>query len=415
MRFLLFPNFRHPFEFRILDAFRHALVSLGHEAFISWRPAHEHVVARMAHSLSADVVFQVNRPRPSSASLPSSVRHITWIQDARKPLLDALAATARDGDIVYEMHPLEGLLGYKSTLPVMTKLLAPGVDRRLVAEIPPDTPQDALLDFVMVGTIMKPMHADHREDTLAFDGQDFETYRAWLLRKAGHHRFDPRRLLVWLGARAEYDRHYSATVAKTAMELGFQPLGGEANYETLAGLVGDALQDAKAQNRNSEIFRITYARLLSRATMARYMLDISEKVRFYGNYWDEHEEFRDYHAGFAQHHGEIVRINRSAKIVVHENPDGCNYHDRVLYAMGSGAFVMVPKSKWDTVEDGFAAHFDADRHFGQYTRDDFHDRARYWLKSDKERKARAEAAREAVLKNHTYEHRAEQVLADLET
>ncbi len=415
MRFLLFPNFRHPFEFRILDALRHALEGLGHEARISWRPAHDHVVARLATEFDCDVVFQVNRPRPRNPDLPSGVRHITWIQDAREPILNGIRKAAKDGDIVYEMHPLEGLVGYKPDLPVMSRLFAPGVDRRLVSVLPPRPNAEALLDFVMVETIMKPMHADDREDTLAFDGQDLETYKAWYLRKAGFGKFDPRRLLAWFEAGPEFERRNSATIAKTAMELAFEPLNGLANYKELEKTVGKALGNEIALDRNSEIFRITYARLLSRATIARYVLDLSEKVQFFGNYWDEHEEFAAYHGGYAHHHGEIVRINRSARIVVHENPDGCNYHDRVLYAMGSGSFVMAPKSPWDHVEDGFASHFDPDLHFGQYTRDSFHEEAQRWLADDAGRAKRAEAARDLVLAGHTYHHRAEQLLQDLKS
>ena len=414
MKFLLFPNFRHTFEFRILDALRYALEKYGHQVHVSWRPTYPHVVSRMAKELSADVVFQVNRPRPVDEPLPKGVRHITWIQDARDDTMKTISESSLDGDIAYEMHPLEGLLGYRPSLPILHELLPPGVDRRIVDKLEPRPPAEEQFDFTMIGAMMQPMYADEREDMLAYEALNKTDYVNRKLARETTKRFSPKWILQRNEEQKEFDRRYSATIAKTAMELALTPFKGEGDYQKLEGIVAAALEGVEPLDRNSVHYRLTYSRLINRTTIARYILDLTDNVRFFGTDWKDHPEFQEYYGGYVHHQGQIVRINRSTKIVVHENPNGCNFHDRVLYAMGGAAFIMLPSSHWDNVAGGFGSFFLPDEHFGDFDHSTFHENARRWLSDEKARLQVAEVSRNEVLARHTYESRAERILADLE-
>lgn len=413
MKFLLFPNFRHTFEFRILDALRYALEKSGHDVHVSWRPTYPHVVSRMASELGADVVLQVNRPRPAEEPLPKHVRHITWIQDARDSTMKEIDERSIDGDIAYEMHPLEGLLGHRPSLPILHGLLPPGVDRRIVERPGPRPPSAEQFDFTMVGAMMPPLYADDREDMLGYLALNVDDYVDRRMKQQSIKRFSPQWFQRLQDERAEYVKRYSATVAKTAMELAFAPFKGEGDYRRLEKIVGASLDGSEPLDRNSVDYRLKYTRLINRTIIARYILDLTENVKFFGTDWKDHPEFQEYYGGYVHHQGQIVRINRASKIVVHENPNGCNFHDRVLYAMGGGAFVMLPPSHWDTVDGGFSTFFQADRHFGGFDQATFHENARRWLEDEKGRLDIAEAARSEVLARHTYEHRAEKILDDL--
>lgn len=413
MKFLLFPNFRHSFEFRILDALRYALEAQGHEACVSWRPTHSYIVSRMAKELKADVVFQVNRPRPMDEPLDKGIRHITWIQDARDETMQQLAETSVDGDIAYEMHPLEGLLGYRPSLPIKYGFLPPGVDRRIVANLKDRPAVEEQYDFTMIGAMMPPMYADEREDMIGYLALTDEEYVQRNMNRSSIDRFSPEWFSHAKEEHAEYERRYSSTTAKTAMELSFAPFKGEGDYRSLENAVGAALDGAVTLDRNSVDYRLKYSRLINRTIMARYILDLTDNVKFFGSGWDEHPEFRDFYGGYVHHQGQIVRINRATKIVIHENPNGCNFHDRTLYAMGGGAFVMLPPSRWDSVENGFGTYFRTEEHFGGFSQATFHENAQRWLADEKGRLVVAENARQEVLARHTYEHRAKMILDDL--
>lgn len=413
MKFLFFPNFRHEFEYRILDGLAYELRRSGHEARVAWRPAHSHVVARLAKFHDVDVVFQVNRARPLDEEFPDHTRHISWYQDCRKQYIEDAVSSAKDGDLIYYMADIESLTGIKPDFPVPSSLLAPAVDRRRVGDISTSRNVSPKLDFSMVGTIMLPAHMDVREDTLAFEGQDYPAYFRWFMRKNQLKWSNPKTLWKYLSTRKQWRIFYAATTAKVVMETHFSPLDGVSDYAKLDEAMSEILGEYSDSHWNKEDYKIIYLRLLNRILIARYILDISSDVKFYGGNWELHDEFKNYAGGFLHNQGELQRLFQNTKIVVHDNPDGCNLHDRVFQAMACGKLTMVGSSQWDNLPGGFCDYFEPDVHFVGYTHDTFHDQARKWLRDEKKRFDVGVKAHELVMAEHTYRNRVQQILTGL--
>ena len=408
---MLFPNFRHTFEYRILDAMAYELRQQGHEALISWRPAHSHIVSKLAKAHDVDVVFQVNRPRPNDDIFPKNTRHISWYQDCRKPYLEKAIKQSKDDDIIYYMADLESLTGGKPNFSVYSNMLAPAVDRRLVTKAKFPGPDS--YDLSMIGTIMKPFHMDEREETLAYEGQDYAEYFWWYMKKNMLYWKMPKTWIKYFTVRKEWRELYGATVSKTIMETHFSPLDGHSNRAQLDSLMDEVLGECSDSKWNRENDKVIYLRLLNRLTIARYILDISANVKFYGSHWDNHDEFKRYAGGFIHNQGEINRLFNKTKIVVHDNPDGCNLHDRVFYALASGSLLLTGLSDWDNTPGGFRNYFEPSIHYAAYTHDSFHEQARRYLSDEDARKKIGEAANKQVLAEHSYYNRVQQILTDL--
>lgn len=410
MKVLMFPNFRHGFEYAMMDGLRAALATQGCEVRLSRRPATPALVSRLAAHFGADVVFQVNRPRPQDPPLPPSVRHITWLQDPTDwARVEALFARAKDGDLIYEMHPTEAVLGKRpSAAPATARLLAPAVDKRLIGSVrPPST--DAVRDMVLAANMMAPLDSDPEEDmTIYLDLSEAGFADRFREKHPDEEVPDETEL------QRRYRGHLASAFAKTAIELNELQFGAS-RLDQMEGAITASTDPTQPWlgDRNTVDFRLAFSRAVNRALIARYMINVSDSVTLFGQRWDQWSEFKDYAGGVLRHQGQIVRENLASRIVVHDNPNGCNLHDRVFYALGSGCLAMIPASDWDEYPGGFFETFDPDTHYAQYTRDSFYETAARWLRDDDARRARGAAARDLILAHHTYTHRAEQILKDL--
>jgi len=410
MKILMFPNFRHGFEFAMMDGLRAALAVEGCEVRLARRPAFPEQVARLAAHFGADVVVQVNRPRPSDPPLPTSVRHITWLQDPTDRVkMESLFDSVKDGDLIYEMHPIEAVLGKRPRLASPTaRILAPAVDGRLIDAVrPSDTA--AMRDMVLAANMMPLLDSDPEEDMTIYLGLSEEGFaRRYPGKHAGQEIPGPEEM------QRLYRDHVAGAYAKTAIELNELNFGASRLDQMEDAIVAGTDPAQPWQNdKNTVDFRLGFSRAVNRALIARYMINVSGSVAFFGQNWEKWSEFRDFAGGVLRHQGQVLRENLKSRIVVHDNPNGCNLHDRVFYALGSGCLAMIPASEWDNYPGGLSETLDPDVHYAQYTRDSFYETAARWLRDVDARKTRGAAARQIILAHHTYNHRAAQILSDL--
>ena len=364
----------NPIESRCLKGLGHALVRKGHEVAVG--------TPTQRTSLSDfDVVMEVNRSRPSG--LPQATRHIAWVQDYLKdsapyyegedgcPRFDA---DARDGDLIYTFGDPYAM-GIEENWRHWAGSLVDAADPSLL-----DRPPRARdLDFSICGYIPTP--------------------------------YDE------FGVPDELTKAMVKRVANEAEKL-FSPLSGTMHAPKFLATVKERFADDPMWEANKIVFgRIAreYARLRDRETAAHLVLAMSKNVEFRGSNWDRHPAFRACCKENTSDFDLIFDLYQRTRINVHTNVFGFGMHSRVLEAMAVGGFVMANKSRW-VGKAGMMTEpgaFEPDVHFGEYDVDTFCGRAHYWLENESARTIASAAARKVVRGSHTWDHRAAQILRDL--
>ena len=156
MRFLVVPNYAHPYDQRMVSGLAIALCDIGHEAHALHAPLPDLELVRMCDTLGVDVVIQVNRVRPLDPPLPPTVRHITWFQDVFPETMEDFLSGIRDSDIVYVLGDAD-VLGLKVKLPCQVGCLVTGVDEAILNfENPQVLKKTDHIDFSLCGFIPPP-------------------------------------------------------------------------------------------------------------------------------------------------------------------------------------------------------------------------------------------------------------------
>lgn len=394
----------------MMDGLRAALAGQECEVRLARRPAFPEQVTRLATHFGADIVVQVNRPRPVDPPLPASVRHITWLQDPTDwTKMETLFDGVKDGDLIYEMHPIEAVLGKRpEKAPSTACILAPAVDGRLIDAVRSTASPDKR-DMVLSANMMPMLDSDPEEDMTVYLGLSEDEFA-----KRYQEKHPTQETSTDEEMKRLYRSHVANAYAKTAIELNELQFGASRLDQMEDAITASTDPAQPWQNDlNTVGFRLGFSRAVNRALIARYMINVSDSVTFFGQRWDQWSEFKDFAGGVLRHQGQIIRENLASRIVIHDNPNGCNLHDRVFYALGSGCLTMIPASEWDSYPGGFGETLDPDVHYAQYTRDNFYETAARWLRDEDARNTRGAAARQIILAHHTYKHRAAQILHDL--
>ena len=165
MRFLIVPNFANSYDQRMVNDLAAGFVEIGHEAVPLGGPVPADVIVKIAEVISADVVMQVNRFRPSDPPLPPNIRHIAWFQDVFPDTQEEMGAAEREGDIVYALGDA-GVLGLKTEFPCFVGSLVTGVTPAMTnfKRAAADAAEGA--DFSLCGSILPPLvlHGDPVRD-----------------------------------------------------------------------------------------------------------------------------------------------------------------------------------------------------------------------------------------------------------
>jgi len=153
-------------------------------------------------------------------------------------------------------------------------------------------------------------------------------------------------------------------------------------------------------------------RTYERKFVAENLLNSSNSVELYGPpQWLEWEIFKKYYKGYAQNFDELKKIYRKTRVNIHNG--GLAMHYRVLECMGVGGFILINKTQLDDKDFGIFDYFKSGEHFVHYDRESLKNVITKFLDNEQERCRIRHNAFVEVQANHTWKHRAEQVIKDL--
>jgi len=153
-------------------------------------------------------------------------------------------------------------------------------------------------------------------------------------------------------------------------------------------------------------------RTYERKFIVENLLNASNSVELYGPpQWLEWEIFKKYYKGYAQNSGELKRIYRKTRVNIHNG--GLAMHYRVFECMGAGGFILINKTQLDNEDFGIFNYFKSGEHFVHYDSESLKNVITKFLDNEQERYRIRHNAFVEVQANHTWKHRAEQVIKDL--
>lgn len=466
-RILITPNYRSPYDQRMVKGLADGFNQIGHHARALPAPVSALELAKMCESLSINVVIQVNRTRDPDIPLPPNVRHISWYQDVFPETLDGFSAGFRPGDILYALGDPE-VLGLHVQLPCYVGSLVTGVDQSTINYRP--RAETSHVDFSLCGYIPPPFVTTPsiRQDALWY--WDNIITRTPVLGRSQ---------LLWVLRKFLFRRHlpvnyvpYAALVAMMDIVEGiYRPLRGELDIHELAvamrknsdlyegdfpKLPQDSRKPLWQSSRLSMLLRPyapryvgrrdikslvvrylaaekplfqadtyspfdsainyfaqTYPRLLDRVAMMNQVLAISKSVELYGPGWDAHPTYQAFHKGIIDDQTRLLDVYRRSRINLANNTHGLGLHSRTLECMAVGGFIFTHESPHDTKPGGMLTAFEPGVHYGAFTPENFQDEAQRWLKDGKARKQACMQAARIIRESHAWHHRATQIIEDL--
>lgn len=439
MRFVVVPNFVLPYDRRMVRGLALGLESAGHEALALSTPVEDSALPRVCSTYDADVVIRVNRFRPLRHPLPSKVRHVAWFQDVFPETLADVHDRIQDKDIVYVLGDPQ-TLGFNVQLPCHVSTLLCGIDET----IQQTEAAASEIDFSLCGFIPPPLrHARSIKRDLVWLALPLIEFL---------NRFGP--LVTAVLARTRNVVPYAiSTGLVSVVETTYQPLCGNldihqltaAMNEFLAVDIGYKLPSRRVKVRKPRsmrrlsatilapyqddsdegggrwgaIRRFTsflardYPRLLDRVFLIDRILTVSNSLELYGPGWTEHPEYRPYHKGILDSPAELANIFCRSRLNLANNTHGLGLHSRTLECMAVGGFIFTHASPSDGKPGGMHSAFEPGVHYGVFTPSTIAEEARRWLRDEARRKKAGADASVIVRQNHTWRHRAQQILADL--
>jgi hypothetical protein len=368
MKFLFIPEYERAFDFRIAHELGRALEAAGHSYVLMPTDGYN-----IRDAGCYDIVLGVNRPRPEA--LPSHCVYIAWVQDYRPLEAPDYAGQSRGNDIIYTLGS-ETWIGMNNAGPNFRGSLLTGVGPELLNEANGSWE----LDFSICGYI-----------TLPFSKMDMHPLERRCFKEA---------------------------------ELLYRPLTGSSNAflmaEHLQKFVDKIISTEKISDSEHETLRkscnwmaIEFPRYIDRLRLAQLAYLASPKCGFYGVNWKKYYQFGNCTYAPIKDERILYQVYRNSKINLHNNWNGFGLHSRVLEAMAVGGFVMAHSCAAPQAAGRLTTSFEPDVHFGEYTPDNFVERAKYWLQDDAARNKAVTESRKIIADKHLWKHRAQQILHDL--
>jgi len=374
MKFLLIPAYDRPYDLRMMRGLGDALAEAGHDCTIVPFPKCDGVMAK-----EYDILLVINRPRPDN--LAKNVKYIVWIQDFYPPGFatpDGTPCTyedcARPDDIFYTLGDA-GRLGIEGVRVEHCKSLLTGIDPGLLDYSAATTD----LDFSICGYIPLPMTKLAMNPVERFYFQEAERLYTPLTGSIHHLEFASALF-------ATEDRTGSIEVP-------------EAQRQQAAGFCKWLASE--------------YPRYADRLRLAQLAYFVSTNCEFHGINWRKYSQFGPHTFAPTKDENELYGIFRRSKINLNCNCSGFGLHSRVLESMAVGGFIMSNACPDPQADGRLTTCFEPDVHFGEYTQDNFIEKARYWLQNDEARNRAINESRKIIASQHLWKHRAQQILNDL--
>ena len=464
-RFLIIPALESTYDYRMVKGLSDGINQLGYfSAAISF-PCSDIHIEELCRSLNINVVIGINRTfefRP----IYSLIRYISWFQDVFTSNYD-LSNKLLEGDILYTLGSLQSLGIKFNNSKVKYSELFTGVNSHILNSFKTVSEKNKI-DFSLAGFIPAPFSAswEMKKDLIWF----VESYIVniplipkikifWFLRQVIFRKF--------------YGVDYVPTSAlvtmKNAVESLYQPLTGSLDIHKLASAMESLLIEYRrptyrlkkikkkkpselksvllpyyerfsnrtdlsasiikyliknneskdlaefdAFNKAIAYFSNSYPRLLDRILLVDNIIEITRSLKLYGKGWDTHPKYSPYYCGSIDDHEELLNIYRATKINLANNTHGLGMHSRNLECMAVGGFLMMHASQNEKITGGMAHHFLPGIHYGSYTHENLKEEASYWLKNESKRIQIGLNARDEIMKNHLWIHRARKIIQDLD-
>lgn len=382
-RIALFAPSAYLAYMNMLFPMKRAFEARGVDCVVSWPHLEKDDLAVFLDEAHPDAVFEINRSRRQAKGMDDNIPHVAWMQDHRvgeRLLRDGFG----DSDIAYFIvDPVHMGFDINRIGVRKTDFLFPAVDIELFR---PDGRREPEQDFAFVGYLPPKdwFEGDSRKfmngDKIVTFGDMAEEFRASTLRQRS----------------ADFDDIEQFVLATLQRRLGLprpvDPVKIDGEYRLIL---------------DTEILR-----MIDRCEMLESALRVSRSLAIYGpSYWKSWEEYQPYYCGIARRPQEIMDILHASRIYLHNGVLSMHFRNMECFACEGAA--MINRTGYDAKPGGIYRYFEPGRHYIEYEFDSFEETAREAL-ADSERRARIGAeARRMVAAAHTWQHRVDQILADL--
>ena len=373
----LFLPRTNPFYTALFFAMKRGFERCGLEV-IGWTelPAEE-TLLELIRQFQPDVIFEMNRTRNDIPGLPATIKHVAWIVDTNGRPIGEFSGS----EIIYFIGApwVESACCGENTL---VDWLAPGTD--------PDHyypgAADNKTDFSFIGHMPLPWSEDE-PNRLIWQDDQHQIRFGQLVKNC-------ERLWQSINLTGFDNDRYLATAEKI-----------------LSDLAGENIEISDRVIRYDLGCRAV--RTMNRASLIEQLLSFTDSLSLYGpDNWCAWERFAPYYNSFLQSPDEMRLVYQQSHLNLHE---GVGMHFRSIDCMASGSVLFYRSGPDDQTIGGINNYFEAGQHFISFTPEAMEYEAQALL-TDRKRlhKMGQEAARE-VHTHHTWQCRAEQVLADLAT
>lgn len=441
LKFLLVPNVSNSYDLRMMENLGRELSAFGHSVSISSHKERQYI--EVACRLNPDVVIAVNKTRPQNFEFKNTVRFLSWYQDVFPKTSQGLIL--REGDILYTLGTASQLGLETEGLPVLVKQLFTGVnesnrysvcepiwDFSLCGGLPVDitsliverdsrTPIRGSLS-ILLAKIRRGLRGQN------FLGLFHDDY------VLGHCAEIVRNLYVPLEGGLDIHLIYKA-VRQNLAERGLQNdridqfLLGVINRvpTVLLRLVALPHQILKLKNKHNQFldketqddeisswFAQTYPRIIDRELLIMVASEVSRNIAIFGTFMDVHAFSKPYFKGIIDSEEGLAKVYASSKVNLGNNTHGLGLHSRNLGVMAAGGYLLHHRSK-NPVSGSLENEFEEGIHYDGYSGvDELKEKLRVALANSVRRKKLGHTAQKFVYSKHTWKHRAEQILADLD-
>lgn len=402
---LLLVTARNDYLFDMMQSLAHGFIQAGVDARLLYCEGKIGDLRDKIDTLKPDAIFEVNRTRNQNRALvPPEVRHIAWIHDAW------LNAGQKGGRILHRIDPDFGGSDITYTLLKpeyfgLDHLLGQGVWGMLHSGVDTDCfhpghevrPPDR--SACLCGYLPPPL-------------QDLNVSKG-VLAKSDNHCVMVGEMCHHLIEEIQVTHHkYSCADIHQILneELARRFEAPLPMHDFLRALgVSPLPTGALLQLFDTEIPRMIDRLALTRGAI-RAGLDLSIYGPAYG--WARWPEFHPYYKGHITWRQDLARIYRGTRFNLHNGAFGM--HSRVLEAMGCGASVFVNQTGFDDAQTDIRKFFSPGEHYVSYDFDTLDDTLAMWKARPDDLAAIGRNAAEEILRHHTWRHRAEEILNDLE-
>jgi hypothetical protein len=355
----------------LAEAFRH----LGHTALLlrertPGQVTHYQTLTAQLAELRPDFVVLINHTRAEAARFhPRNVPYVTWIQDE----LPALKAPS----LIAGLGPLDFTFGFSPSVAALYRTLG--------------HPNVGLLPFATSRAAFAGEIPNEVRDEVVFPT----------------HLSLPRDPDATPGLLARLEQRFIDNFGDRGVPVAISVVGPEVD-EALRAL---SLEISEADRQEARFAGMMLARAMERIAIADRLLDAGVPLALYGKGWNELPRFAAHHRGPVAPGEPLRQVLRGHKVVLHLNR-GCNVHPRVLEGFAAGGFVIGKHEASDDAAGDTCDQFAIGRELMLWHDDDELLELIARARSDEAwRRSVIEAARTRILRDHTYERRAEAIVA----